>query len=433
MICNSSYHLALILGLVTLWASGLSGSPSRSLQTQRRSATAQAQTLAAPADLPTQPLVQQALDRWVQRGFALNSQGLWLQSGNTLLGSHQGTTPLPAASITKVATSLVALHTLGSDHRFTTQISHTGSIEADILQGDLIITGGRDPFFVWEDAVAVGNALNQLGIRQVQGDLVIAGPFFMNFRPEPQSAGEILRVGLDGSRWPPEAETQFQSLPPETPRPQVQILGGVRLSPTVPTPAQTVIEHRSLPLIELLKRMNQYSNNIMADLMADALGGASTVAEQAAQLTEVPPAEIQLINGSGLGVDNRISPRAACGLFLAIQRELTTADLTLGDAFQIVGQDPGVLQQRTFPTGVVAKSGTLNQVSGLAGILSTAQQGPICFAILNVSFDLQGARLLQAQLLGSLTDQWGSVPEPPTELLPRLSPAQIRPQTQILP
>ena len=436
MSCTRPNRLGLLLGLVTLSASSLSGASPLSCETLRQSETIQAQTLVAPTspnDSRPQPWVQPVLDRWVQRGFALNNQGLWLQSGDTLLGSHQGTTPLPAASITKVATTLVALHTLGWDHRFTTQISHTGSIEAGLLQGDLIITGGRDPFFVWEDAVAVGNALNQLGIQQVQGDLVIAGPFFMNFRPDPQTAGEILRLGLDGSRWPPEAETQFQSLSPETPRPQVQILGEVRLSPAAPIPAQPLIEHRSLPLIELLKRMNQYSNNIMADLMAETLGGASTVAQEAAQLTGVPQVEIQLINGSGLGLDNRISPRAACGLFLAVQRELTAADLTLGDTFQIVGQDPGVLQQRTFPPRVIAKSGTLNQVSGLAGILPTTQQGQICFGILNVSFDLEGARLLQGQLLRSLSDQWGSVSELPPELLPRLSPDQLSSQTQILP
>lgn len=389
-----------------------------------------------PAPNPTplaQPQVQQALDQLGQRGFVPEQQGIWIQSGETVLGAHQGTTPLPAASITKVATTLAALHTLGWDHRFITQIGTTGPIEAGQLQGDLIVTGGRDPLFVWEDAVAVGNALNQLGIRQVQGDLVIVGPLAMNFRTQPQIAGEILRVGLDSSRWPPEAETQFQTLPPDTPRPQIQIQGSVRLLAEAPATVQPVIQHRSLPLVEILKRMNQYSNNVMADGMAETLGGADTVAQLSAQITGVPTEEIQLINGSGLGIENRISPRAACGLFLAIQTELAPADLTLGDGFQIVDRDAGVLQQRAYPPGVIAKSGTLSQVSGLAGILPTAQQGEICFAMLNVSFDLAGARVAQARLLQTLTDRWGTVPQLPPSLSPQLPQPLTTSQTQILP
>ncbi len=41
------------------------------------------------------------------------SQGIWMQSGPMLMANHQGTTPLPAASLTKIATSLVALKTWG--------------------------------------------------------------------------------------------------------------------------------------------------------------------------------------------------------------------------------------------------------------------------------------------------------------------------------
>ncbi|MGK7920247.1 MAG: D-alanyl-D-alanine carboxypeptidase, partial [Trichodesmium sp.] len=105
------------------------------------------------------------LNRLASQGFSEQNQGIWIQSNDTLLANHQGTIPLPAASITKVATSLVALETFKPDHQFITLIGTTGTIENGVLNGDLIIQGGEDPFFVWEEAIAIGNLLNKIGIQ----------------------------------------------------------------------------------------------------------------------------------------------------------------------------------------------------------------------------------------------------------------------------
>lgn len=74
------------------------------------------------------------------------SQGVWIQTQDTLLANHQGTMPLPAASITKVATSLAVLKKLGPDHRFETKIGYIGTLQNGELNGDLVIEGGADPF-----------------------------------------------------------------------------------------------------------------------------------------------------------------------------------------------------------------------------------------------------------------------------------------------
>jgi len=65
--------------------------------------------------------------------------------------------------------------------------------------------------------------------------------------------------------------------------------------------------------------MNIYSNNEMAEMLAQS--GERSPVQQQAPLPLVPQSEIQLVNGSGLGVENRISPRAVCAMFIAIQRE----------------------------------------------------------------------------------------------------------------
>jgi D-alanyl-D-alanine carboxypeptidase/D-alanyl-D-alanine-endopeptidase (penicillin-binding protein 4) len=377
-------------------------------------------TLASP-DNPDQA-VQQAIEQYFNglatKGLAKNSQGMWIQSGNTLLANHQGTVPLPAASITKVATSLAALETLGPDHQFVTMIGATGPIQNGILQGDLVIQGGGDPFFVWEEAIAIGNLLNQMGIKQVKGNLIITDKFYMNFESNPLTSGSLLKQGLNAQIWPPAAQTQYQTLPAGTAKPQVAIAGSVQVLPTPPNNVKPLIRHYSFPVAELLKKMNQYSNNKMADMIANAVGGPKVVAFKAAQSAGVPQSEITLVNGSGLSPLNKISPRAACAMFLAIERYLQPHNMTIGDLFAIVGQDEGILEQRKLPPLLVVKSGSLNAVSALAGALPTQQKGIIWFATMNGGGNLEEFRLQQESLLQNFVSQWGAAQVLPEELAP---------------
>lgn len=377
-------------------------------------------SLAPPAAI-ADPILQQYLDQLATQGFSLSTQGVWIQSDTTLLANHQGTTPLSAASITKVATSLATLKQLGPDHRFQTRIGATGPIKAGVLTGDLVIQGGEDPFFVWEEAIALGNLLQKKGIQRVTGDLILVGPFYMNFETDPLTAGTLLKQGLNHQLWPPEAATQYATLPAATPRPQIEIAGTVQVATTAPPAVEPLVAHSSLPLAELLKKMNRYSNNSMAEILAGTIGGATQVAAIAAQEVGVPLAEIQLVNGSGLAFENRVSPRAACGLFQAIARLLQPYQMTIADIFAVVGADAGVLDERALPAQAVVKSGTLNGVSALAGALPTQTQGVVWFAILNVEGSADTFRAQQEALLQTLLSQWGAVTQSPNILQPNLS------------
>ncbi|MEM1170488.1 MAG: D-alanyl-D-alanine carboxypeptidase [Cyanobacteria bacterium P01_H01_bin.35] len=360
---------------------------------------------------------QTYLNRLANQGFSQQNQGIWIQSNDTLLANHQGIIPLPAASITKVATSLVALETFNPNHQFITLISTTGKIENGVLNGDLVIQGGEDPLFVWEEAIAIGNLLNQIGIQRVTGNLIITGKFYMNFESNPQTAGNLLKQGLNSQIWSREALTQYQTLPPGTPKPQVKIDGFVEVSPAPPQNIKLLIRHYSFPLAELVKKMNQYSNNLMADMLAEAVGGYQIVAAKAAEFTGVPKQEIQLINGSGLGEENRISPRAATGMFLAINNYLQQYNMSVADVFVIVGKDKGILEQRKqLPNFAVVKSGTLNSVSALAGALPTKEKGIVWFTILNKGAGVNQLRSQQEIFLRDLLNKWGAVQSLPPEL-----------------
>ncbi len=352
------------------------------------------------------------LDRITSSGALRQNQGVWIQSSNQLLANHQGTVPLSAASLTKAATSLAVLETLGPNYRYQTTVGITGPVQNGVLQGDLVIQGGQNPFFVWEDAISLANQLKQLGIQEVKGNLVILGPFYMNFETKAITSGTFLKQGLDSSLWPAEALQQYQSLPPGTPKPQLGISGSVVAANSAPTSVKWVAQHQSFRVADLLKKMNRYSNNAMAEIMASSVGGAKVVQQKAIAATGVPANEIRLVNGSGLAVENRMSPRAACALFLAIDRFLQPQGKGVADIFTVVGTDESVLDQRSLPKQSVLKSGTLDTVSALAGTLATQKAGTVWFAVLDNDGNVDTFRSLQEKLLESLQQTLGEVSAP---------------------
>lgn len=364
--------------------------------------------------------VQEYLRQLEAAGLVSNDQGIWLQSGPVLLANNQGTEPLPAASITKVATSLAALKTWGPNYQFETLVGATGPINNGVLQGDLVIQGGGDPFFVWEEAIALGNSLNRMGIKRITGNLVIAGNFAMNYKTNPLQAGQLLQQATNSASWSREATAQYLMMPQGTPRPQVAIAGTVQVT-SLPNPKQILlVRHRSLPLSEILKEMNIYSNNEMSEMLAQNLGGAQVVQSTAARSVGVPPQEIQLINGSGLGVENRISPRAACAMLMAIQRELLPSQLSVADLFPVSGRDRrGTMEARRIPQAAVIKTGTLRDVSALAGVMPTRDRGLVWFAIMNRGTNVEGLRAKQDQLLQRLVKQWQVTSTVPAAITPK--------------
>ena len=120
-----------------------------------------------------------------------------------------------------------------------------------------------------------------------------------------------------------------------------------------------------------------------------------------------------------MGEENRISPRAATGMFLAIDRLLQPYNMTVGDVFTIVGKDEGILEPREMlPKLSIVKSGTLNYVSALAGALPTRDKGIVWFAILNKGSNVGQLRDRQEVLLNTLLKDWGYVSTLPPELTP---------------
>jgi serine-type D-Ala-D-Ala carboxypeptidase/endopeptidase (penicillin-binding protein 4) len=344
-------------------------------------------------------------------GFDANKQGIWIQTTDDLLANHQGHALQTPASLTKVATTLAALKTWGAKHQFQTQIQAAGQmLDGGVLKGDLLIKCDGDPLLVTSEAIAIGNQLNQLGLRKVTGNLMVDCLLSVNFSQDIVTGGDRLKQIWHSPQWTPDIDRVYSWMPKGTPKPNLLIEGrSGEVGLWEDRVGKPLLSHTSLPLTDLLKYMNVYSNNHMAEWFADRVGGPEVIRKIAIQTGRLSPKEIILKNGSGLEQNNKLSPRAVVGLFQAIQAELQPHHLTLETLFPVMGQDKGTVEKRHMPSATVVKTGTLWNTSGLAGVIQTQHHGPVWFAVMNRGEDYtDGFRNAQDRFLKSLVDYWGT-------------------------
>ena len=76
------------------------------------------------------------------------------------------------ASVEKVVTSVTALTLLGKEHDYQTKLAYTGDIQGDTLKGDLYVVGDLDAEFMEEDMGILASAVEECGIRVIDGQLI---------------------------------------------------------------------------------------------------------------------------------------------------------------------------------------------------------------------------------------------------------------------
>lgn len=86
--------------------------------------------------------------------------------------SRNADTPLLPASIQKVLTTAAALHYLGPEYRFQTQLRYTGERHENVIDGHLVLRGGGDPTLKSEDLWRMANSLKRSGITQISGGII---------------------------------------------------------------------------------------------------------------------------------------------------------------------------------------------------------------------------------------------------------------------
>ncbi len=339
-------------------------------------------------------------------------QGVFVQTRDgTVLVSQLADRPVHPASVSKVPTSLALLARLGPDYRFETRFLAAGPLHDGTLGGDLVVTGGNDPFFVDENAFLVLRRLHELGVARVQHGLRVDGPFIFNWQPDP--SGRRLAETLAGragvAAWTAVTGTGESALREDALR-----IGG---SPDAPAGEQRLlVRHRSAPLRDVIKVLNGYSNNVF-HYASDTIGGPPVV--QAIAREHVAPDlrdQIIIDNGAGAGSVNRLSPHAAVAILLAFETELAKHGLALTDALPVSGIDTGTLRDRLLDVRgtVVGKTGTFGSVGAcaLVGMLRTRRYGEVAFAVLNYWLPVPEARSRQDAFVRGLAAATEAKPWP---------------------
>jgi D-alanyl-D-alanine carboxypeptidase len=343
-------------------------------------------------------------------------QGVFVEAEDgTILVAQLDARPVHPASVTKVATTLALIESLGDHHRFDTQFLSGGPVRNGNLDGDLVVRATGDPFFTFENAFLMLRKLNDLRLHEVKGDIRVEGPLIFNWKADPE--GHRLKRALEGL----DGGEAWRSI--GMPHPQS---GALTLRFLAARPQQTasdmLVQNRSPPLTTMVKALNGYSNNVF-HLLSDRIGGPQAVeAIVRRHLPSTFSSEVIITNAAGAGESNRLSPRAAVAILWELRKKMRKFGKDLPAVLPVNGLDAGTLKIRLsdprYRGCIVGKTGTFGSVgaSALVGVLRSGKYGHVAFAILNSKVPVPEAKRRQDAFLRALIDAteakpWDYAPE----------------------
>ena len=383
------------------------------------------------------PVRAASLDELIARhGFAPKAVSLVVEdmaTGRRVLAHRPGESGLPASTL-KLVTAWGALEVLGPEHRFSTRLWLSGSLDsagesAGVLEGDIVLEGGGDPLLDLDGLMALAWAVRDAGVRQVSGRFVLEdgslprlplinpdqpveagynagiGALSLAFnrverRPAPAggtfSVPELRERGPAWSRLPLDAPA---SVPVQDSglhaawvfRDLARGLGVVLPAPERadrPAGSRLVGEVRSRPLRDIVQAMLLYSNNQVAEIVGLAATGAASLTASAAVMVGQLHAALPTIdwrgfvmtNHSGLDPAARASPDQLLGILaLAEDRH---GIIALLPAAGWSGSLQSRLRSPDAALRVWAKTGSLDFASSLVGYVLQPDGTPHRVALL---------------------------------------------------
>lgn len=360
-----------------------------------------------------------------------------------ILYQNNGTTPLNPASTMKVITSVASLKYLGANYVYKT-LFMTDAQNGAAVQ-NLFVKGVGDPTLNEERLWRIANELKRQGVKTVQGDLVVDNSLFL---PDPalgqglsrhmmtnaalvlnptfqgpltqayggdiipqndfasgaamrseKSASLIKRPKLvlpkttqalsyrDPARYAGEI---FKTILQQS---GIQVKGEVRSGNN----QGFIVLHEdySVPLSQILVELNKKSNNFVAEMLlktlsAEEMGAPGSMQKGATFLSSflgyngMPYGEYNIVNGSGLSRENRVSADILTRTLLMAYNDSEIQD-TFINSLPIGGID-GTLRRRMHSPhlqgNVHAKTGTLFDTSALSGFMETKSGNTIAFTFL---------------------------------------------------
>ena len=174
----------------------------------------------------------------------------------------------------------------------------------------------------------------------------------------------------------------------------VEVTGKVRVG-FVPEGAYEILSHSSMPLSLILRGLNKFSNNFVAEQIlktigADIYGPPGTTLnglramDEYMQSLKYKPEGFSILDGSGLSRQNRLSPDQIVSVFQDMYADLGVYPEFIS-ALGVMGRDGNVLKRMNGHNSAErarVKTGTLNSVSALSGYFQSADGERFAFSIL---------------------------------------------------
>lgn len=420
--------------------------------------------LARDSQLP--PAVSRVMNRV---GIPAKNVSIYVRDANTneVVLEVNDNQPRSPASVIKVLTTYVALDSLGPSYTWKTRAYLNGRMANGVLNGDLFVVGGGDPYMTAEHWWRFVQSLRERGLAKIGGDFVIDHNYFApaegnraDFDAQPFRSYNVLpdalMVNFQTSRFtliandqrnrplilvnPAPSNLLIQNrvrlsagkcytsgitfdTPDPIDHPNTVVVGGVFPSScgsysigraimsapdyaygtfrtlwtqsggvmdggmridTLPSDAKLLYEHDSLPLTEVIRLVNKYSNNVMARHLMLTLGvekyGAPATVESGRNAVRLWLANhgiempgFALDNGSGLSRAERVTAR---GLGEMLDRAWHSPFMPEFAASLPLAATDGTLRNRFKSPGMQGrirlKTGHLDNVSALAGFVNAA-------------------------------------------------------------
>ncbi len=324
----------------------------------------------------------------------------------------------PLASLSKMFLSAYAIDKLGPYYTFE-NIWYLKQVGSETGEYDAYFRANYDPVLNIEKMLYAMAELNKHGVKKIRRLIIDETTrVYLSVLLDPHvdltevpvginKSIENLNIILNSQRWGQQtvkARSQLIAYAHKTQRnliiPQsfsVQHVSYIQAQKINLKDYTQTVKIKSAPLLKYLKEINVRSNNYMADMLFNTLGGVSEFKRFQQSRLKISSQDLQLYTGSGLaitGMGVRTDSLGSCTAVLSTLKFLNTLSqqlkFNLGHVLLTAGSDQGTYeatQAMAFNQSVVLKTGRLFDVPALnvAGV-AQLKSGTLFFSYMAHGF-----------------------------------------------